>query len=225
MHVAFGFVGLAAFWIPIFAKKGGKWHIAVGHIFVWCAYAGSVTALGGLGFHIAARVTQRQPPATYDFVVLLAYLSIITLALARHAARVVQTRKNPELLSTPGHRALLRASQVSSLLAVAFAILVPTPMRWVLVGMSPIGLVTGHQMLRFTKDPTREHMGWLYEHIGAILGTGIAFHTAFAVFGFSRLFGGGPAGLIVWLAPTVVGIPAIAIWTAHYRRKFAKSAA
>ncbi len=38
MHVIPGFIGLTAFWVPIFAKKGGNRHIFFGTIFLYCAY-------------------------------------------------------------------------------------------------------------------------------------------------------------------------------------------
>jgi hypothetical protein len=59
--------------------------------------------------------------------------------------------------------------------------------------------------------------------MNAMIGTGIAFHTAFAVFGSGRLFDLGLEGwvaVIPWILPALIGIPAVAIWTRHYQRKF-----
>ena len=36
-HVLTGFVGLAAFWVPVFASKGGRTHVRAGRVFVYCA--------------------------------------------------------------------------------------------------------------------------------------------------------------------------------------------
>ncbi len=69
--------------------------------------------------------------------------------------------------------------------------------------------------------------GWMYEHLGAMLGAGIAFHTAFAVFGASRLFDIGLTGwvsVIPWVLPAAVGIPATIIWTRSYRRRYGELA-
>ena len=62
---------------------------------------------------------------------------------------------------------------------------------------------------------------------GSMLGGGIAFHTAFAVFGAQRLWAyelAGPLAVVPWLLPTAVGIPAIIVWTRYYRRKFEPAA-
>ena len=37
IHVLFGTISLAAFWIPIFAKKGAVNHVRFGKVFVWSA--------------------------------------------------------------------------------------------------------------------------------------------------------------------------------------------
>ena len=57
------------------------------------------------------------------------------------------------------------------------------------------------------------------------LGAGIAFHTAFIVFGARQWFGlqlfGGPLlGLLPWVLPSAIGIPTISIWIRSYRRRF-----
>ena len=93
--------------------------------------------------------------------------------------------------------------------------------------MSPIGLFTGRNMLRLMRDPGGRRMGWFYSHLGSMLGGGIAFHTAFLVFGAQRLWAyeiAGPLAVVPWILPTVVGVPAIALWTRHYRRKFSRGA-
>ena len=59
--------------------------------------------------------------------------------------------------------------------------------------------------------------------MNSMLGGGIAFHTAFLVLGAGRLFGislDGAWAAVTWLLPTIVGVPASAIWAATTRRKF-----
>jgi hypothetical protein len=66
-------------------------------------------------------------------------------------------------------------------------------------------------------------MAWWYKHMENMLGVGIGFHTAFLVFGMSRLFEvrlPTPWQLLPWLLPTAIGLPAIAIWKRYYQRKF-----
>ena len=46
LHVSTGFVGLAAFWIPALARKGGRLHVGAGRVFAACAYVVALSALG-----------------------------------------------------------------------------------------------------------------------------------------------------------------------------------
>ena len=45
IHVATGFVGLAAFWFPVFARKGGPTLVRFGRIYAYCAYVVTLSAV------------------------------------------------------------------------------------------------------------------------------------------------------------------------------------
>jgi len=176
---------------------------------------------GGQGIGVA------EQPGSYGFAVLLGYLGVVTFVMVRQGLRVLATRRAPEKLRTPAHEALAWASISGSVIAVGFALAVWSEVSPVLLGMSPIGLVTGRRMLRLMRDPGGQRMGWFYSHMASMLGAGIAFHTAFIVFGAQRLRAyeiEGPLAIVPWILPTVVGVPAIVIWTRRYRRKFGRRA-
>ena len=226
-HVATGFVGLAAFWVPLFARKGGRLHVRAGRVFTYCAYVVTLSAVTAAAGRIATLGAQGLGPAdrpeTWGFALFLGYLGVATFATVRHAIRVVETRKSPERLRTPFHEALAWASIAGSVTVVAFALAVRSDASPILLGLSPVGLVIGSGMLRLMRRPGARRMGWFYSHLGSMLGGGIAFHTAFAVFGAQRLWAydlAGPLAVVPWLLPTALGIPAIIVWTRYYRRKF-----
>ena len=230
-HVATGFVGLAAFWVPVFARKGGRTHVQAGRIYTYCAYVVTVSAVtasaGRVVFYQFQGAGIAERPDLYGFAVLLGYLGVVTFATVRQAIRVVATRKAPETLRTPVHEALAWASIAGSIAVVAVALRAWSDVSPILLGMSPIGLFIGRGMLRLMHNPRAQHMGWFYSHLGSMLGGGIAFHTAFIVFGAQRVWAyeiAGPFAVVPWLLPTVVGIPAIVVWTRYYRRKFTPAA-
>ena len=231
VHVATGFVGLAAFWVPVFARKGGRAHVAAGRVYTYCAYVVTLSALtAAAGRAVSYRVGGISPadrPDLYGFSLFLGYLGVVTFATVRQAIRVVATRRAPETLRTPFHEALGWASITGSLAVIAFALGVWSDISPILLGLSPIGLFTGTGMLRLMRDPGTRHMSWFYSHLGSMLGGGIAFHTAFFVFGAERLWAydlAGPLAVVPWILPTVVGIPAIVLWTRYYRRRFSRRA-
>ena len=226
-HVGTGFVGLVAFWIPLFARKGGRVHVQAGRVYAYCAYVVTLSAVTAAAGRIAALLAQGLGPAdrpdTWGFALFLGYLGVATFATVRHAIRVVETRKSPDRLRTPVHEALAWSSIAGSVAVIAFALAVRSDASPILLGLSPVGLFTGSGMLRLMRRPGARRMGWFYSHLGSMLGGGIAFHTAFAVFGAQRLWAydlAGPLAVVPWLLPTALGIPAIILWTGYYRRKF-----
>ena len=75
------------------------------------------------------------------------------------------------------------------------------------------------------RHPGTEHMGWFYSHMGSMIGGGIAFHTAFAVFGAQRLWDyslEGALGIVPWILPALIGIPGTVLATRNYKRKFTR---
>ena len=231
LYIATGFVGLAAFWNSVFARKGGRRHVQAGRVYAYCAYVVTLSGVTASAGRIISYQVQgigfADRPVLYGFALFLGYLGLVTFAAVRQAMRVVATRRAPETLRTPFHEALGWASIAGSVAVIACALAVWSDISPMLLGLSPLGLFTGSKMLLMMRNPEAEHMGWFYSHLGAMLGGGIAFHTAFIVFGAQRLWAyelAGPLAIVPWLLPTVIGIPAIVIWTRYYRRKFERAA-
>ena len=232
IHVATGFVGMVAFWVPLFARKGGRTHVWAGRVVTYCAYVVTLSAVTASGGRILSYMVQgisvTAQPDVYEIALFLGYLGVVTFAFVRQAIRAVATRKTPEFLQTPFHAALAWASIAGSVTVIAFALGLWSAVSPLLLGLSPIGLIAGRNMLRLMYHPGEEHMGWLYSHLGSMLGGGIAFHTAFIVFGAPRLLAyelAGPVAVVPWILPTLVGIPAIIIWTRRYKRRFSAARA
>src|SRR5688572_27550831 len=89
-HIVVAFVGLAAFWIPIFAVKGSRLHIRVGKIFTWSAayvgFTGLISSLWAVADPLSflgtelGEASQRAVPyiveRTRFFFSILAFLSL-----------------------------------------------------------------------------------------------------------------------------------------------------
>lgn len=236
LHVAAGFTGLIAFWIPVFAPKGGRVHIRAGKVFLTCAYVVAGTALtialltlaNPFGTHPEARP---DDPARIGVALtqlrfleaFLGYLAIVTFATVWHGVRVMRSRRERTPLRTPFHTAVGVITMLAGAGVLVMGLTFDQQARWILLALSPIGFIVGSGMLRYARQERKEPMAHWYEHLGSMLGGGIAFHTAFAVFGIQRFIDydlSGIVGLLPWIAPTVVGTVAITLWTRYYRRKF-----
>ena len=226
IHIFLGFTGLVAFWFPVFARKGGPLHRKAGKVFVWCGYGVTVSAgvscavLTSLIVGPGLAERNRENLAAIAF---LAYLALVTFVVLRHSMRVLESKRQPASIDTPLDRGLASAAMAASLGVIAFALLYRTDNTILLLALSPIGLSAGWGILRYLSGADPSPRAWFYEHIGATLGAGIAFHTAFAVFGMRRLFSldaAGLLGMLPWILPAAIGIPATFLWQRHYRRKF-----
>jgi hypothetical protein len=236
LHVAAGFMGLVAFWIPVFAPKGGRVHIRAGTVFMICAYVVAGTALAialltlasPFGTHpearpddparIGAALTQLRFLEAF-----LGYLAIVTFATVWHGVRVMRSRRERKAIRTPLHTAVGVITVLAGAGVLVIGLTFDQQARWVLLALSPIGFLVGSGMLRYARGERKERMAHWYEHLGSMLGGGIAFHTAFAVFGIRRFLEydlSGIVGVLPWIAPTIVGTIAITIWTRHYQKKF-----
>jgi hypothetical protein len=233
LHIVAGILGLAAFWTPAVAKKGGVVHVSVGRVFVWatCVVAATGTVMAALLLADPLAIRRPSRPVSPERAAAIAteirltttflfYLLLITFTPVYHGVRVLATRRSPERLRTPFHTLVHAASIAASVAMVALGALKG---QTVFLFMSPIGFLLGAGGLMFARRPYPTPMAWWYEHMGSMLGGGIAFHTAFLVLGAGRLLGlrlDGMAAVVPWLLPTLIGLPATAIWTAYYRRKF-----
>jgi hypothetical protein len=223
-HVTFGFAGLAAFWIPVLSRKGGPTHMRFGRLFVRCAQV--VLASAGLAviFHVVrlavAGYTPLDQPSVYAFLVFLGYLALVTWISIRHAYGLMQFKGNPLAMNTGPNHLLARLAMLSSAFLVGFAIWLRPPNIVILLALAPVGFATGRSILRYISHPPVSRSDWLCEHLSGMIGAGIAFHTAFAVFGARQLFQLSPQGwaaVLPWVLPAAVGIPAIVVWTRYYR--------
>ena len=85
-----------------------------------------------------------------------------------------------------------------------------------------LGTTVGAGFLRYSFKATLTKLEWWIEHLGAMIGSGIACYTAFFAFGGSRLFiDHGNLRLLSWTLPGVVGFVVIRYLSGKYQRRFA----
>ncbi|MGH7727061.1 MAG: hypothetical protein ACREOU_16685 [Candidatus Eiseniibacteriota bacterium] len=236
-HIGFGAVGLLVFWIPVFAKKGGRIHKRAGTIFKFCVYVVGTSACISAAWAILhpyswgrmpANVTPEEAASTARQIrgigLFLGSLGLTTLVAVRSGILAIRYRRDPKALSGPGIVALSTACLLAGIAAIVNGILTK---MYLFAGVGLIPVLGGWSALAVARKPPTERMGWWYEHMSNMLGAGIAFYTAFLVFGAGRVFGISfepPLSFLPWLGPTLVGIPVITIWTNKYKRKFARGA-
>jgi hypothetical protein len=146
-------------------------------------------------------------------------VSVLTAAGVSAGVRVLAHKKRTGAHRHPWDVGISAALVVSS---IAFAAWGFASGRTLFMVFPIIGLVTGGNQLAYWLRPPSHPMHWWFEHMGAMLGSCIAATTAFLVVNAERL-GLQTFGLVVWIAPAIVGAPGIAIWSTYYRRRFSQS--
>ena len=227
-HIAAGFVGVAAFWAPLFARKGGRLHVQSGRVYAYCAYVVTVSSVAAAAGRIVSYQAQgigfADEPALYGYSLFLAYLGVVTFATVRQAIRAVQTRKAPETLRTPMHEAVAWTPVACSVGIAGLAVAMWSNVSPLLLALSPVGILVGWNCLRTVYNP-RRHMGWFYSHMTSMLAGGVAFHSACIVQQTLVYELSGALAVLPWVLPSVVGLPAIVVWTRYYQRRFAPAGA
>ena len=236
LHITTGFVGLAAFWIPALAQKGSRLHVAAGRVFSGCAYVVALTALGSTSWAllhpsswVGQPVTLSEIPASQ--IMFFAILGVLALALlggVETGVRAMRTRRRPDLFAGRRLRLLSLAQAAAAVALLIFGVFHVVRsgdgLFWIPVALGAVGVAGFFEERRFLANPRPTPMAWWYKHMEGMVGSGIAFHTAFLVFGAQRLFGGalieGTWSFLPWILPIALGLPALHFWTRFYKRKF-----
>jgi uncharacterized membrane protein len=215
LHIACGVVGFVCAPVALATAKGGRAHRRFGKIYFWAMAGVAVTALT---LSLALPIYFLAMVAVFSFYSAFAAYRVLSLKgmykgqrpkAVDWAAAIITTVSSftlfllgflqPQLM----HVGLIRIGGYTvSIVSIAFGIL----------GMRMgIGSLQG-----FLRPPT-EKMFWWFGHLQGMIGSYIAAMTAFSAVNLSRWFG---AAWWVWLWPTIVGVPSIALWSSYYRKKF-----
>lgn len=223
-HIAVGSIGLASFWVPVFARKRKGLHTQAGKIFAYSMMAtGATAACAALLTLALPLVTHPETPARYEASLravnglMLLYLAVITFSSAFGGLRAVRLKGD-----FGGHRerADLAINVLGFVLSLAVLIVGWRMNYAVMIGLSLIGIIGIPGNIRLLLWKPKSPLEWKYQHMGSMLGAGIAAHTAFLVFGMGRFVDSSLGNSVwVWLAPTIIGVPATMIWTRYYRQQ------
>ena len=208
VHIAAGFSSFLFAPVALATAKGGKQHRRWGLVYLWSMGVVAATAL---------------PMALYRPVLFLAMVAVFSFYAAFSGYRVLKLKdlaRGGAAKPIDWFAGVMTFGSSASL--AAFGWLRPA---WV-QHMGLVAIIFGFlgmrlafvQMMSFVRRP-KEKMFWWYTHLGNFIGSYIAAWTAFSVVTLPKLLP--HAGFALWLWPTVVGVPAIAIMTGYYKRKFA----
>lgn len=206
MHIAGGAGAFLLAPVALMTAKGGKLHRRWGMVYLWSMGVVAATAL---------------PMALYRPVLFLALVAVFSFYSCFSAWRVLALKD----LARGGSAKTIDwvaggITFVTSACLAGFGAFKPVIVQnmgivAIVFGLIGMALAVG-QLKSFVVKP-KEKMFWWYTHLGNMIGSYIAAWSAFSVVTLSRFLG---HGWLVWLWPTLLGVPAITLTTAYYKRKF-----
>lgn len=201
VHILCGVVALATFWMAGLSRKGSPFHKTSGK-----AYLLSMIGIVASSIVLAGFALSRE---MYVIATFLGYLVVITVTAMALGWLALRRKRDQTAYRGMGYRAAAALNVLSGLAVLAFGVQQGNAL---LMGFSWVGIIIGAQMLWRAWKPLAEAKWWLREHIGAMLGCGVATHIAFLGIGVRRLTDAlgvqVDLGLVAWFAPVVVSFVA-----------------
>ena len=206
LHVAAGATAFVFAPLALATRKGGKAHRRWGKVYFWAMATVAASAI---------------VLSAYRPILFLALVAVFSFYAAFYAYRVLGMKS----LGRGGKAGLLDWAAASFTLASSLMLALLGLLKPALVqGMGTVSIVFGclgmtlgaGRILTFLRPPD-DRMYWWYEHLSGMIGSYIAAWTAFSVVTVPRFFG---SSVYLWLWPSAIGIPAIALTRIYYKRKF-----
>ena len=212
IHIISGFAGLITFWVPAFAKKGGKLHVQAGRWYVRFMWVMVVSA--------ALLCVRNLIIGKMVMGLFLGFIAMITANPLWYAIAVLKEKKGMSqgyLTLQRGFRFLIVLAAVGMLLYGYFVI--PDKNAVVLLYIfGGLGFADLPNLIREWRGRGKPR-SWFKEHLVGMFTTGIAAFTAFLVFGANNFLGSVLSGywaVVPWVLPTVLGtygiIRSIRVW-------------
>ncbi|RYZ43474.1 MAG: DUF2306 domain-containing protein [Myxococcaceae bacterium] len=213
-HIASGVIAFITLWLPLVVRKGGVLHRRVGWVYVGAMIATAFSALCISGWRFV------QAPLEQPVALFFTYLAVMSASSASLGVRVLRTKTRTGANKHPLDVGLSALVLLMGLFTGAYGVWLGVPLLW---GFAPVGILTGTGGLYYWLRPPQERMHWWFEHMGAMVASGIGTVTAVLVVN-AKHFGIEGLQLALFLGPTVVGVGGLKLWTRYYRQRFDRTA-
>ena len=210
-HASLGTLALVTFWTAGMSKKGSPRHRGAGKIYL-LAMAGLLALALPMSLYIIA----------HGHVVIgsfLSYLLVITCTSVWLSWRAIRDKRDWARFTGRVYHALKWLNLVSGVSIALVGLFFAQSMQLVIVAFSAIGIAGVLRQRPVSRQPPPDTRWWMRQHLGAMLGNGVATHIAFLSIGLPRLLPAlsGPLFTnLAWLGPLAASFIAGAWLTRKY---------
>jgi uncharacterized membrane protein len=207
LHVASGSLAFVLAPVALLTAKGGKAHRRWGLVYFY--------AMAGVA--VSAMVMSAYRP-----ILFLGLVAIFSFYNAWLAYRVLSQKQAAQGVRTaqPVDWVAAIVTLAAGLMLAGCGLVRPALVQHLAIPAVLFGclamMLAMQAMFAFRRRPA-EKMFWWYEHIQGMLGSYIAAWTAFLVVTIDPLL---HLGWVLWVLPTAIGVPAMRLTVAYYRRRF-----
>jgi len=199
-HITAGFLSLIIFWIPIFTKKGGNFHVKVGKVYVFLMWIVVISA----GILSIENLVQGK----YFQAAFLGFLTLITSNPLWYGIATLKHKKGMSAAYKKTHLVFNSLIVFSGILLIIYGCtMIGKRPDMMLFFFGILGLTNSKEVYHHFNVPTTKE-DWYKQHYSGMVITAIAAYTAFAVFGGQQFFAGRLPGYMMalpWIAPTIIG--------------------
>lgn len=210
LHVAAGALALAGFWLALALRKGSPAHRRAGR-----AFLAAMLVVIATGLPLTALLAQRGQWISAAF---LAYLLVLVTNSCVTTWRSVRLRRDFAAYTGAPMRWMSGITGLAGLAVIALGL---ARGAWLLPVFGVVGLLAAIDAWRLARRGPADPNWWLHEHVGAMLGNGVAAHIAFFAIGLRRLLPGLDPALMAWVPwvlPLAVALVA-GIWLGRRIRR------
>jgi len=216
LHIACGVTAFVCAPVALLTAKGGKTHRRWGKIYFWAMAGVAVTALTlsfALPIYFLAMV------AVFSFYACFAAYRVLYLKDLYKGARPLAVDWVAAIVTVLSSFLLFLLGFLRpGVMRVGVIQIAGHPVSIVSIVFGLIGMRLGLASISLFRRPPATRMFWWFRHMQGMIASYIAAMTAFSAVNLGPWFGN---AWWVWLWPTIVGVPAIAIWSGYYEKKFA----
>ena len=209
VHIGSGVLALATFAIPLAVQKGNTLHRQAGWLYVIGMYVAAATAVALAPLRVAERGWEGGRGAIF-----LAYIGLMSFASAFYGMRVLKQKQRKAAQPMSAELAVPVLLMVAAVAMAVFSAMQDFTLGLAFAGL---GLLVAVPQWRTLRRPPDGKTWWLVEHLGSMIIACIGTVTAFLVNNANTVFHSG-SSVLVWLAPTLVGVPLLSYWKRKYRR-------
>ena len=209
LHVFAGFTALTTGLVPMFSKKGSTLHITWGRVYFWAMFVVALTAL--IRFQMKPRLIFLAGIAIFSF-----YNTFTGMRLIRRKEHIKPAFVDwfGAILMVMGSLVMLYSAYSASQTNNVFYVTLFTIFGMLMFSLAFEDLRVFMNIKQIDNDIPMQARYWFQNHISRMGGSYIATLTAFLVVNNPPFI----PGLVVWIAPGVIGGFVITITRIGYRR-------